>query len=200
MAITYPLSLPTAGGYRSITLRARNVVGVARSPFTLQQEVFRHQGAMWEADVEIAEMERASAEEWIGTLVSLRGAHGTFLLGDPAAASPRGTWAGTPLVKGAGQTGETLLVDGFSAGATVKRGDYLQIGNRLYKTLADATEASGEITLDIWPRLRESPADNAALTLLSARGLFRLADNAQGWQVVGANARYSISFVATEAI
>jgi hypothetical protein len=104
------------------------------------------------------------------------------------------------LVKGAGQTGETLLVDGFSAGATVKAGDYLQIGDRLYKVLLDATESSGEITLDIWPRLRESPADNAVVTTSAAKGLFRLASNTQGWALQGSGLRYTLAFGAVEAI
>lgn len=200
MAISYPITLPTAGGYAAVEFRASNVVGVSTSPFTLQQQLVRHQGARWEADVTIAEMERPAAEEWIAALTSLRGAWGTFRLGDPGGATPRGTWAGTPLVKGAGQTGETLLVDGFSAGATVKAGDYLQIGDRLHKVLVDATESSGEITLDIWPRLRESPADNAVVTTSNAKGIFRLASNQSGWSLQGSGLRYSIAFGAVEAI
>lgn len=34
-------------------------------------------------------MDRASAEEWLGTLTALQGPYGTFLLGDPAGRSPR---------------------------------------------------------------------------------------------------------------
>lgn len=200
MAISYPIALPTSGGYARIEFRASNVVGVSTSPFTFQQQLVRHQGARWEADVTVAEMERPAAEEWIAALTSLRGAWGTFRLADPGGATPRGTWAGTPLVKGSGQTGETLLVDGFSAGATVKAGDYLQIGDRLYKVLIDATAVGGEITLDIWPRLRESPADNAVITTSSAKGLFRLSGNQNGWSLEGAGLRYSIAFGAVEAI
>jgi hypothetical protein len=200
MTISYPITLPTSGGYARVEFRMSNVVGVSTSPFTLQQQLVRHQGARWEADITVAEMERPAAEEWIAALASLRGAWGTFRLADPGGATPRGTWAGTPLVKGAGQTGETLLVDGFSAGATIKAGDYFQIGDRLYKVLVDATESSGEITIDIWPRLRESPADNAVITTSSAKGLFRLASNTQGWALQGSGLRYTLAFGAVEAI
>ena len=202
MAITYPLSIPTTG-IRSISISARNVVGASVSPFTGQQQLVRHQGAWWEADVTLPPMKRADAEEWIGFLVSMKGRFGTFLLGDPAATSPRGTWAGTPLVNGAGQTGETLTIDGFSAGATAKRGDYFQIGTgggaRLYKVLADATAAAGAMTLDIWPRLRESPADNAVVVTSNTVGLFRLASNDSEWNVNEATV-YGITFGAVEAI
>jgi hypothetical protein len=202
MPISYPLSIPTTG-IRGIRLSARNVVGVASSPFTGSQQVYRHQGAWWEAEVSLPPMKRADAEEWIGFLLSLKGRSGTFLLGDPAGASPRGTWAVAPLVNGGTQTGETLAVDGFPEGATVKRGDYIQIGSgastRLYKVLVDATAAAGAITLDIWPRLRESPADNAVVTTSSARGTFRLADNLTSWDVDEMLA-YGITFAAVEAI
>lgn len=202
MAISYPLSIP-ATGIRSISIRARNVVAATASPFTGQQNLVRHQGAWWEAEISLPPMDRPDAEEWIGFLMSLKGRYGTFLLGDPAATSPRGTWAGTPLVQGAGQTGESLVVDGFNAGATAKRGDYFGIGSggtaRLYKVLTDATAAAGAMTLDIWPRLRESPADNAVVTTASAAGLFRLASNDTEWSVDLARI-YGLSFAAVEAI
>lgn len=202
MAISYPLSIP-ATGIRSISIRARNVVAATASPFTGQQNLVRHQGAWWEAEVSLPPMDRPDAEEWIGFLMSLKGRYGTFLLGDPAATSPRGTWAGTPLVQGAGQTGDSLTIDGFSAGATAKRGDYFGIGSgstaRLYKVLTDATAAAGAMTLDIWPRLRESPADNAVVTTSSATGLFRLASNDTEWSVDLARI-YGLSFAAVEAI
>lgn len=202
MTISYPLSIP-ATGIRSISIRARNVVAATASPFTGQQNLVRHQGSWWEAEVSLPPMDRPDAEEWIGFLMSLKGRYGTFLLGDPAATSPRGTWAGTPLVQGAGQTGETLVVDGFSAGATAKRGDYFGLGSgstaRIYKVLTDATAAAGAMTLDIWPRLRESPADNAVVTTSSAAGLFRLASNDTEWSVDLARI-YGLSFAAVEAI
>lgn len=198
MPISYPLTIP-ATGLRSITIRQRNVVGASASPFTGQQQLVRHPGAWWEADVRLPAMKRADAEEWIGFLASLRGRWGTFRLGDPSGASPRGTWAGTPLVNGASQTGETLAVDGFSGGATVKRGDYFQVGDRLHKVLADATAAAGAITLDIWPRLRESPADNAVVTTSNTTGLFRLASNDIEADIDEALV-FGIAFGAIEAI
>lgn len=202
MTITYPLSMPTTG-VRSITLRARQVVAATASPFTGQQQLVRHQGGWWEAEVTLPPMMRADAEEWIGFLMSLRGRWGTFLLGDPNATSPRGTWAGTPLVNGASQTGETLNVDGFSAGATARRGDYITLGSggsaRLYKVLSDETAAGGAMTLDLFPRLRESPADNAAVATSNTTGLFRLASNETEWSIDVARI-YGITFAAIEAI
>lgn len=79
----------------------------------------------------------------------------------------RGTWAGTPLVKGANQTGNTLLIDGLSVGATMKEGDYFNIGtNGELKILtADAVFAGPDIEITFEPPMRESPADNTALVV-----------------------------------
>src|SRR5690606_29710551 len=100
--------------------------------------------------------------------------------------APQGTWAGAPVVNGGDQTGLELEIDGLDEGATIKAGDYFQIGSgstaRLYKVLVDVTaDSSGEVTLDIWPRLRESPADNAPLVTSTPKGLFRLASNETSW-------------------
>lgn len=202
--IVYPLNTPTVTLPARIAMRARTVVGLAESPFTLEQQVYEHQGERWEADVQLPPMTRAQASEWVAMLLALRGRRGTFLMGDYAATSPRGTAGGTPLVKGASQTGKSLITDGRTAGATFLRGDYFQLGtagsSRLHQAIADAAaDGVGNMTIDIFPRLRESPADNAALTLASPKGLFRLASNEVGWSVDEAQF-YGLAFSAVEAL
>lgn len=205
MAITYPLSLPTITGIANIVITARNSVAVATSPFTLTTQVMQHQGSRWEASVTLPPMKRASAEEWIAFLISLNGAYGTFLLGDPMGATARGsasTAAGTPLVNGGSQTGSTLNIDGAPNNATgyLKAGDYIQVGTNLYKILADAnSNGSGQVSLDIWPRLRSSPADNAAVVVAGAKGLFRLSSSDASFSIDNASV-YGINFSAVEAI
>lgn len=204
MSIAFPIQLPSTPGFRSSRFGGANAVAVATSPFTFQQQVYEHQGQMWRADLTLPPMRRDQAEEWLAALLSLRGRRGTFLLGDPDARQPRGTWAGTPVVAGAGQTGLELTIDGLSDGATIKAGDYFQLGSgassRLYKVLADVTaDSSGEVTLDIWPRLRESPANDAEITVNNPVGVFRLASNAVEWDADHASI-YGISFSAVEAI
>lgn len=206
MAISYPLSLPTAAGIRSIELRAINAVAYSRSPFTFAGQAFAYAGQMWQADVTLPPMLRADAEQWVAWLVSLRGQLGTFLLGDPAAATPRGVATGTPLIKGASQTGGTILIDGATPSVTgwLKAGDYVQLGSsvtaRLHKVLVDAnSDASGNVTLELWPHVRTAPADNAAVTVSDAKGLFRLSSNEQAWSINEA-AQYGVSFSAMEVV
>jgi hypothetical protein len=204
--ISYPLALPTNTRIRSIELRAVNAVAYSRSPFTFAGQAFAYAGQMWQADVTLPPMKRADAEQWVAWLVSLRGSLGTFLLGDPLGATARGVATGTPLIKGGSQTGGTIDIDGATSGVTgwLKAGDYVQIGSggtaRLHKVLQDAnSDGSGNVTLELWPHVRTAPADNAAVTVSSAKGLFRLASNEQAWSINEASI-YGITFSAMEAV
>jgi hypothetical protein len=206
MAISYPLSMPTNTRIRSIELRAVNAVAYSRSPFTFAGQAFAYAGQMWQADVTLPPMKRAEAEQWLAWLVSLRGSLGTFLLGDPLGCVARGVATGTPLIKGGSQTGGTINIDGATSGVTgwLKAGDYVQIGSggtaRLHKVLQDAnSDGSGNVTLELWPHVRTAPADNAAVTVSSAKGLFRLASNEQAWSINEASI-YGITFSAMEAV
>jgi hypothetical protein len=207
MAITYPLSLPVATKViQSIELRAINAVAYSRSPFTFTGQAFAYPGQMWQADITLPPMKRADAEQWVAWLLSLRGQLGTFLLGDPNGATARGAATGTPLVNGASQTGGSLVIDGAATSVTgwLKAGDYIQLGSNgsstLHKVLADVnSDGSGNVTLDIWPHIRTAPADNATVTVSSAKGLFRLSSNEQAWSVNEA-AIYGMTFGAMESV
>lgn len=204
MAITYPLTPPATPGYRTSGFRGRTAVGAHTSPFTFGMQTYLWDGERWEVQLSLPPMRRAQAAAWQAFLLALRGMAGTFLLGDPDAPAPRGTWAGTPLVNGAGQSGAVLALDGLSNGATIKAGDYLQLGSgstaRLHMVLQDVTVGgSGVAVLDLFPRLRGAPADNAAIVTSAPKGLFRLATNAVEWDTDHVS-RYGITFPAVEAL
>lgn len=208
MAESYPLSTPNNDIAR-VRLVARNAVAVAASPFTFAQQVYRHQGQGWEADITLPAMKRADAEQWLSFLLRLRGQYGTFLLGDPNGATPRGSAAttpGTPVVNGASQTGDELDIDGLpvSVSGYLLAGDYIQLGTgstaTLHKVLEDVdSNASGEATLNLFPKVRTAPADNAAVTVSDAKGNFRLNGNETAWDIDTATI-YGITFGAVEAI
>jgi len=209
MAITYPLSMPTNTNVATVSLIASNTVGITTSPYNYKLTVYKHQGQRWEADINLPLMKRADAEEWITFFMKQYGGYGTFLLGDPNAATPRGsaaTTAGTPVVNGASQTGDELAIDGLPASATgyLKAGDYIQLGSsgtaQLYKVLDDVnSNASGEATLTIWPDLRSSPADGATVVVTDAKGVFRLSTPTHNWNIDTAGF-YSMAFGAVEAL
>ena len=198
MAISYPISLPTQG-IKQISLTMVNTTAMVASPFTGQQQVYRHQGDFWKASIHLTTMVRDTAEDWISALGSLYGRYGTMLIGDPTGATPRGTISGSPTVNGAGQTGTTLTVNAITG--TLKAGDYIQLGtgatSRLHKVLQDV--ADGGTTLEIFPRLRESPANAAPITYTDTKGLFRLEKTETPFKYVSPRTA-SISFDIIEAI
>ena len=57
----------------------------------------------------------------------------------------------------------------------------------------------GKTTLDIWPRLRSSPADSAAIVITNCKGLFQLSSNAQDYNIKPAMI-YGYAFAARERL
>ena len=208
MAISYPLSLPTSIGIAQIEFRAANAVAVSRSPFTYSTQVHAYSGQSWQADVTLPSIRRDLAEDWVAWLISLKGQFGTFYLGDPNAVTPRGSARDTDtiLVNGATSSGNTLAIDSAPASRTgyLKAGDYMQVGTgtsrQLFKVLADVnTNGSGQATVDIWPDVRTTIANNAAVTVENTKGIFRLASNEQAFSINEASI-YGITFGAMEAL
>lgn len=203
MAITYPLTLPTVTGIASIEFRAVNAVAYSQSPFTFAGQSHAYSGEMWEADITLPPMKRAAAEQWLSFLISLRGQHGTFYLGDPDGKTPRGTVSTNTDVNAAtGSAGDRTISLTITSGETLLAGDYIQIGttaNRtLHKVLADVTGTGSAQDVEIWPALRENKS-SAGVNILNTTGKFRLASNEQSWTANHVST-YGITFGAFEAI
>jgi len=210
MAITYPLSLPTTIGIGEIELRANNVVGVSQSPFTFAQQVVQHQGQRWEASVSIPPVRKDLAEEWIAFLISLKGPVGTFYLGDPNMATPRGTISAGALVTlaSAASAGDETVSLTKSAGPEKSNvllpGDYIQIGTDSSRTLHKVLntvnwDVNGAGTADIWPHIRGTVASGTSVVHQSTTGKFRLISGLTSWSINNAST-YGISFDAVEVI
>lgn len=99
----------------------------------------------------------------------------------------QGTGAGTPLVKGASQTGYSLLTDGWSNSQTVlKAGDRVTVNNQMLLIATDATsDGSGNCTLTLAHPLRSSPADNASIEKASPYAIYILAETVESAAVPG---------------
>lgn len=184
---------------KSVSRQLVAAVGVATSPFTGTEQVQDWGGEWWKYDVEMAILTGRNGQRLSAFLAQLGGRRGTFLLQDT---SIRNTVIGvTPLVNGAGQTGNSLVTDGWAATGLLA-GDFFSLGadsaTRLYQVTADVTPASGAATVQVVPKLRAPPADNAALTVVSPKVLLRLT-GAVPAAIQGAD-KYQISFTAREAI
>jgi hypothetical protein len=209
VALVYPLSLPSALKFQARNWRKSDVQSDVASPYTGQSQVVVFGGQWVECTMTLIALKRDEAQDWSAWLTSLKGYSGTFLLGDPHRATPLGSAAsapGTPLVRGASQSGASLDIDGLPANATgyLKRGDLVQIGTgastQLYELMTDASSnGSGQATLEIWPDLRSAPADNAAVIVTGAKGLFHRSSPATEWQV-GRDGTSQLSFDCKERL
>ena len=204
MTITYPLDLPTSFGASEFTIDLISAVSVSESPFSFAQQVQEHPGEAWEINFVLNLLNRDQAEAYNAFLLSLAGRVGSFTMAIPGSETPRGVATGTPLVKGAGQTGRSLIVDGFTISTTgiLKAGDWIQLGTglstRLHKVLADVnSNGSGEVTIDLAPKIVTAPADNATVVVTNAKGLFRLKSNSNPVNIKPPN-QHSVQFSARE--
>lgn len=203
MTITYPLTLPSYPAPSRFTLEPASFSALTQSPWTAAQQVQLNQGQIWTLAVDLPPMSEDSARNWFGTLLGLRGQYGTIIYGNPTMKVPRGNWGSAPVINGDGQTGQALAVSGLSASAVIRAGDFFQLGDgssaRLHMVTQDATaNGSGEVTLDIWPRLRTPTTSGSAIVTASPRGVFRLArpSLSLSWEPF----RYGLSLQFIEAV
>ena len=124
MAVSYPLALPNATTIRSIDFSAINAVAYSRSPFTFSGQSHAYAGQIWSADITLKPMRRLDAEKWVAFLLSLRGQFGTFLMGDPMAATVQGTAAAATITGSAGDNTVSAVV---TSGATLLARHFFQL-------------------------------------------------------------------------
>ena len=202
MTVTYPLTLPPNPAPSRFTINQTSFSSVTQSPWSATQQIQLLTGQTWSISVGYPPMSDDQARNFQGILAALNGRFGTFLFGDPKWKTPRGNWGAAPLVNGAAQVGQTLAVDGLPASAVIRAGDYFQLGSgsssRLHMVTQDATAVAGAVTLDIWPRLRASPADNDPITVTNPKGVFRLSNPnvSRSWEVF----RHGLSLEMLEAL
>ncbi len=180
----------------------RTTTGRFESPLNNAAQRKLYPGARWELTLTLRAMHRREAAAWQAFLLRLEGSVNAFNGQDPDAREPRGPAAGTPLVKGGSQAGSTLLIDGCTPNVFgwMLAGDYFAVNGELKMLTANAdTNGSGEATLSFKPALRNSPADNAALTVRDATCAMILVDDMQAAWRTNANAIYQpITFSAVE--
>lgn len=194
------LSLPSYPSFRSSRFGLRANTQSFESPLTRSVQTVELTGARWFATYELPPMKRAQASAWMAFLIALQGRAGRFYGYDPDCRRPRGTGAGTPLVDGGGQTGSSLVTDGWAALSPVLRaGDYVGVNGELKMVTADVTSnGAGQATIAFKPSLRASPADNAPLTLADASCTMMLIDDEQAAWDADAISVFGLRFSGVE--
>ena len=188
---TYTLiSLPSSPGLSSIDVTFEDSVALVSSPFVPSQiQTQAWPGAdAWSVTFTLPKMIRAMAAPWRGVLAELRGMQNVFQIGDPFCTAPLGVATGTPVCNTTGANNlamaTSLVTSGWTHSVTgiLLAGDYIQLGYRLYQVCENVnSDSSGNVTIPIWPSLRESPAYGSSLVLNNTKGLFRLAQNQRSW-------------------
>lgn len=165
------VQLPAAPGLRSIEWDYFDQVAAVTSMFTGQKQRQKWPGAdMLSGVATMPPLTVAQADDWESFQMQLRGMANAFQMGDPLRTRPRGSGANFPNSPIVDNTvgnlniagSETLNTKGWVANSLVlRRGDWLQVGYRLYRALDDVTsDSGGHATIPIWPSLREQPSNN----------------------------------------
>lgn len=128
------------------------------------QRQARSRGAhAWRFELRFAGMTRANFAPLQAFLIKQAGQASTFTFTPPGVTN-QGAGGGTPRVNGAGQSGSSLITDGWPVStAILKAADWLQIENdpKVYMVTSDViSDGSGNATIPIFPALRRTPTDN----------------------------------------
>lgn len=188
---TYTLiSLPDTPAPSAISMTMNDAVAVVESPFVPAQTQTQVWPAAdrWSMEVALPKMPRQVAVNWIAFLAALQGLQNVFQIGDPLGKVPTGMASGAPVINagsGLNAVGAiTLSTRGWTANkyGQLRPGDYVQVGLRFHQITAQVnSDASGNAAMQIWPSLRETPADGAPVILNKPVGVFRLSSNKRQW-------------------
>ena len=183
-----PLAFPSVG-IQSLNMRLRRVVAVSESPFTLDTQVYSHQGARWECEVTLPPLTHSEARAIEAFIIGLKGREGTFTFGNPLhTSSATATTSGVTTIRS-----ESLT----ATGSAVSAGDYFQLGDYLY--MVTVGKASGSGTIEFQPPLRAQSASGSVLDFTLPKSLWRMASNDIGWSISTAS-HYGFTLAFTEAL
>lgn len=179
MAITYPLTLPSAP--KSYTLTPKSVTSMSASVFTGEQYVQNFSGQWWELSLTYPSNSRTTQSYLSATITAMLGRSGTFYFGPVgASATPSGSISGSPTVVSPSVGVNTLSITGLANSTTgvLKAGDFIQVASHLYYVLTDAnSDGSGNATVDVFPNVRSDATNGAAVVYNNPKGVFRPTDD-----------------------
>lgn len=156
--ITFPSTPKPSGMQWRLVMPAQNNV----SGWTGERQVIASNRGWWECSLSLPPIVgTAAVKPWRSYIAQARGVVNDFRITvHPTAQS---ALANTVLVRGGGQTGRSIISDGWPNSTTVlSAGDYVTIEDQLVQLTANVTSnGSGIATLTFEPPIRRAPADNA---------------------------------------
>lgn len=161
--------LPTTPAFRTVNLVSGHVTLSSKAQ-SGKRQVRKIDAHVWSFTAKYAKLTRAQFMPVYAFCLAQKGKFESFTVIPPDLSTPQGPAGGTPLVNGASQTGNTLIIDGGTASKVgwMLAGDVFSVaGNtKVHMLIQNAdTGAGGTVTLVFEPDLPASPANNAALTV-----------------------------------
>ena len=141
-------------------------------------------GGRWAQSLTVQNLKDVPAIE--AFLFRLNGAEHRAIIRD-FAYQRHGDGGGTPRVNGAGQTGLSLITDGWPNNTTVLvAGDRIGISGQMIPVVTNATtNASGQVTLSLAHPIRNAPAENALIEIDNPTARYVLTNQASFSSVPG---------------
>lgn len=194
------VELPTSPKPRAVRWSAIDFGGTLSGAVGGTAQRINRLGNRWRLEVDLPPMTVADARVWAAALS--RGLRNGVSLLVPQPDTPTGA-AGSVLINGASQAGDSIVVDGGTPGYQVKAGQWLNVttSGSAYLYMAQASSrlgASGDGTIEIEPPLRAVPADNDPVNL-SAPVIEGLLQTGPGWEIDVSRLVRGFSFTIEEA-
>lgn len=192
--ITFPSDPKPSGMQWKMVMPSQNNV----SGWTGQRQVLASNRGWWECSFALPPIVgRAAAKPWKSFIAQARGMANDFRV--PVDPTPQSALANTVLVRGAGQTGRSIVTDGWPTSATpLSAGDYVTIEDQLLQLTASVTsDGSGIATLTFEPPIRSAPADYTSVEYKNPYALMYFVE--EPMQSVGLADVYTIGFELREA-
>ena len=196
-------TFPSSPAFNSLNVKSIQPTFVSRT-ISGRRQARQIAGQFFSMTATFPPMTRAQFAPIDAFIMKQRGQYETFTLVMPVLSTGLGSPAGTPLIRGADQTGRTLATDGWTGGISIfKAGDYLKLDHdKVYKVVADVTSnasASADTPITIEPALITSPADNSAITHTNVPFLVSLTTGVQEYST-GTSGLFSYEVDFTEAL
>ena len=196
-------TFPSSPAFNSLNVQSIQPTFVSRT-ISGRRQARQIAGQFFSMTATFPPMTRAQFAPIDAFIMKQRGQYETFTLVMPVLSTGLGSPAGTPLIRGADQTGRTLATDGWTGGISIfKAGDYLKLDHdKVYKVVADVTSnasSSADTPIIIEPALITSPADNSAITHTNVPFLVSLTTGVQEYST-GTSGLFSYEVDFAEAL
>jgi len=224
---TWPIDPPASLCFAAIEVARQAVTGLSVSPYTLSQEAYEWPGQGWALSVSLPlNADRRQQRELDAFLARLSGRVGTFRMALPDHDAPAGVVQNPVLIEAAAARADSVAVEHrFNAELWLwpvfAVGDVVEIGSAIHmitavETVADwisdglmdftvpTNGAGGWSAAPIrqrawfWPRLRAAAAEGDVVEAINPRGLWRLADDRQGYALDLMHRSNSLKFVEAQ--